>query len=101
MPAESGLLGQEGDYHMCLRTSLLAFLFLAVCTGSPLAQDYAPDQIIVKGATQIQLTGLSGIGVKSVRSVGRAGDQLVTLKPGITVRAAVTHLQKLPNVEYA
>jgi subtilisin family serine protease len=86
---------------MFFRTMLLASLLLVVCAGSLLAQDFAPDQIIVKGATQAQLTALSGIGVKSLHPLGRAGDQLVTLKPGITVRAAVALLEKLPNVEYA
>jgi subtilisin family serine protease len=69
--------------------------------GSLPAQEYAPDQVIVNGATQTELTALSGVGVKSVNSVGRAGDQLVALKPGITVRAAVALLEKAPNVNYA
>lgn len=82
-------------------TKVIVSLLVLGFAGSLLAQEYVPDQVIVHGATQMQLSTLSDIGVNSVNSVGRAGDQLVTLKPGITVRAAVALLEKLPNVDYA
>ncbi len=81
--------------------SLLITVFLLSPVLSTNAQEYAPNEVIVKGATPAQLAALGGVGVKSVRSVGRGGDQLAGLKPGIPVLLAVELLRKLPNVEYA
>ena len=77
--------------------SLLALVY----AGALQAQEYAPDQIIVNGATPTELAALSGIEVRSVSAVGRADDQLITLKPGISVLAAVALLEKAPHVNYA
>jgi subtilisin family serine protease len=41
------------------------------------------------------------MGVKAAAFVGRGGTQVITLKPGLPVMAAVALLEKLPNVEYA
>jgi subtilisin family serine protease len=82
-------------------TSLLAVLVVLGLASAARAQDYAPDQVIVRGATQAQLASMGGVGIKHVSRVGRAGDQLVMLKPGTTVAQAVGLLNALPNVEYA
>ncbi len=76
----------------------LVLLRAAVGLAAP---DYAPDQVIVKGATTAQLTSLDGKGIRAARALGRHGVQLITLRRGISVKAAVALLNKLPNVEYA
>ena len=81
--------------------NLLAMAIVLGCAGAIAAQDYAPDQVIVKGATSAQLASLGGRGVKAAAHVGRGGDQLITLRSGISVKAAVALLKRLPNVEYA
>jgi len=69
---------------------------------SAAAQNYAPDQVIVKGATQAQLAALGGVGVKAVSQISaQSGAQLVALKDGIDPLAASALLSALPNVEYA
>jgi len=83
------------------KLSLLAALLVLGLAGSPAAQDYAPDRIIVKGATQGQLAALGGVGVKSVSTLGLGDMQLVNLQPGLSPVAAVALLQALPNVEFA
>jgi subtilisin family serine protease len=84
------------------RLSLLATVLVLGCAASAMAQDYAPDQLIVKGATQAQLSALGGVGVKSVATLSKiGGDQLVTLKPGLDPLVAAALLSALPNVEYA
>jgi subtilisin family serine protease len=83
------------------QVNLLATLFVLVFAATLMAQDYAPDEVIVNGATSAQLAGLGGVGITSVSAVGQAGDQLITLKPGITVLQAVLLLEALPNVNYA
>ncbi len=84
-----------------LKVNAIVLLLVLGSAGSLPAQEYAPDQVIVNGATEAMLMAFSGVSVKSVTSVGRSGDRLVTLKPGITVRAAVALLEKIPNVNYA
>jgi len=81
----------------------LATLALVLGLAIPLAaQEYVPDQLIVKGATQAQLSALDGVGVKSsARISAQSGAQLVTLKDGIDPLAAAALLSALPNVEYA
>jgi subtilisin family serine protease len=69
--------------------------------GTLPARNYAPDQVIVKGATPAQLASLDGGGVKAARQIGRRGVKLITLRGGLSVEAAVARLKKLPNVEYA
>jgi thermitase len=81
--------------------SLLITAFLLSPVSPTHAQEYAPGQVIVKGATPAQIAALGGVGVKSVRPVGRGGDQIAALRPGIPVPLAVELLRKLPNVEYA
>ncbi len=81
--------------------SLLATVLVLGSTSTLPAQNYAPDQVIVKGATAAQLASLAGRGVKAATRLGRGGDQLITLKRGVSVKAAVALLKKLPNVEYA
>ena len=81
--------------------SLLATVLVLGSTSALPAQNYAPDQIIVKGATPAQLVSLAGEGVKAATRLGRGGDQLITLKRGVSVKAAVALLKKSPNVEYA
>ena len=83
------------------RLSLLAALLVLGLAGSLMAQDYAPDRIIVKGATQAQLAALGGVGVKSVSALGIGAMQLVNLKPGLSPVAAAALLQAQPNVEFA
>ncbi len=84
-------------FHICL----LAVVLVLGSTGSIPAQDYAPDQVIVKGATPAQLASLGGGGVKAARQISSRGVQLVTLRRGLSVKLAVALLEKLPNVEYA
>ena len=84
-----------------LRIAFFATLFVLACSAAVAAQDYAPDQLIVKGATPSQLASLEGVGVKATRTLGREGIQLITLKRGLSVKAAAAWLEKLPNVEYA
>lgn len=87
---------------MFFRKMLLVSVLLLVCAGSPLAQEYAQDQVLVKGATQAQLAALGGIGVKAASTIkGSPGIQVAVLKPGLTPPMAAALLQKLPNVEYA
>jgi subtilisin family serine protease len=81
--------------------SLLAIVLGLGSTSALQAQNYAPDQVIVKGATSAQLVSLSEGGVKAATRLGRGGDQLITLKRGVSVKAAVALLEKSPNVEYA
>ena len=81
--------------------SLLATVLVLGTTSALPAQNYAPDQVIVKGATPAQLVSLAGGGVKAATRLGRGGDQLITLKRGVSVEAAVALLKKSPNVEYA
>lgn len=82
--------------------SLLALaIALPAGPGIVSAQDYVPDQVIVKGATPAQLASLGGTGVKAATHLGRREAQLITLKRGISVKAAAALLEKLPNVEYA
>jgi subtilisin family serine protease len=81
--------------------SLLAMVLVLGSTSALPAQNYAPDQVIVKGATSAQIMSLSGGGVKAATRLGRGGDQLITLKRGVSVAAAVALLKKSPNVEYA
>ena len=83
------------------RLSLLAALLVLGLAGPLMAQDYAPDRIIVKGATQAQLAALGGVGVKSVSALGIGAMQLVNLKPGLSPVAAAALLQAQPNVEFA
>jgi subtilisin family serine protease len=93
---------QEG--HKMKRVVCISFITMIIVLGSggaALAQDYVPDQVIVKGATQAQLAALDGKGVRAARTISRRGVQLVTLRRGLSVKAAVALLQKLPNVEYA
>ena len=81
---------------------LLAGLLVLVLAVPVMAQDFAPDQVIVKGATQAQLSALGGVGAKSVQTISKlGGDQLVTLKAGLSPLVAAAILEKLPNVEYA
>jgi serine protease len=82
--------------------SLLAMVLVMGCAATAMAQDYTPDQLIVKGATQAQISALGGVGVKAVTTLSKlGGDQLVTLKPGLDPVVAAALLSKLPNVEYA
>jgi subtilisin family serine protease len=82
--------------------SLLAMVLVLGSTGALPAQNYAPDQVIVKGATPAQLASLDGGGgVKAARHISRRGVELITLRRGLSVKAAVALLEKLPNVEYA
>jgi len=81
--------------------SLLAMLLVLGSTSALPAQNYAPDQVIVRGATPAQLTSLGGGGVKAARHISRRGVELITLRRGLSVKAAVALLEKLPNVEYA
>ncbi len=81
--------------------SLLIMALMPAGTGTARAQDYAPDQVIVKGATSAQLASLGGKGVQAARHISSRGVQLITLRRGLSVKAAVALLQKLPNVEYA
>ena len=81
--------------------SLLATVLVLGSTGTLPAQNYAPDQVIVKGATPAQLASLDGGGVKAARHISRRGVKLITLRRGLSVKAAVALLEKLPNVEYA
>ena len=81
--------------------SLLAMVFVVGSTGALPARNYAPDQVIVKGATPAQLASLDGVGVKAARHISRRGVELITLRRGLSVEAAVALLEKLPNVEYA
>ena len=81
--------------------SLPVVLLLLSSTLPLSAQEFAPDQIIVNGATSTQLAALGGIGVQSVRFLGRGGDQLVRLKPGMSPLVAAAILERLPNVKYA
>jgi len=80
---------------------LFAMVLVLGSTGDLPAQNYAPDQVIVKGATPTQLASLDGRGVKAARHISRRGVELITLKRGLSVKAAVALLEKLPNVEYA
>ncbi len=80
---------------------LLATVLVLGSSGAIPAQDYAPDQVIVKGATPAQLASLDGGGVKAARHISARGVQLVTLRRGLSVKVAVALLEKLPNVEYA
>ncbi len=81
---------------------LLALLLaLEGGAGQVFAQDYVPDQVIVKGATPAQLATLGGRGVQAASRIGRRGVQVITLKPGMSVKAAAALLEKLPSVEYA
>lgn len=81
---------------------LLAAVLILGSVGAIQAQDYAPNQVIVKGATAAQLATLdAGRGVKAARHISSRGVQLVTLRRGLSVKAAVALLEKLPNVEYA
>jgi len=81
--------------------SLLATVLVLGSAGALPAQNYAPDQVIVKGATPAQLASLDGGGVKAARHISRRGVKLITLRRGLSVKAAVALLEKLPNVEYA
>ena len=82
--------------------NILAGLLVLVLAVPVMAQDYVPDQIIVKGATQAQLAALGGVGIKSVSAIkGSPGIQVATLKTGLTPLLAAALLEKLPNVEYA
>ncbi len=81
---------------------LLAVLLLGP-GGIPslMALDYAPDQVIVNGATPSQIASITGLGVRSTKTIGRGGDRLITLKKGVSVQAAIAILRRLPNVKYA
>jgi serine protease len=83
------------------RINIPAMILVLAFAGPLTAQDYAPDQIIVNGATTSQLVSLGGVGVRAASHLGRGGDRLVTLRPGLSVKAAVALLSKLPNVKYA
>ena len=52
--------------------SLIAMAIVLGCAGAIAAQDYAPDQVIVKGATSAQLASLGGRGVKAATHLGRS-----------------------------
>ncbi len=81
--------------------SLLGAMLVLASTDTVPAQDYAPDQVIVKGVTTAQLSSLGGEGVKAARQISSRGVRLITLRRGLSVKAAVALLEKLPNVEYA
>jgi subtilisin family serine protease len=85
-------------FHICL---LAAVLVLGSGAALP-AQDYAPNEVIVKGATTAQLAALGGGGgVTAARHISSRGVQLIKLRRGLSVKAAAALLEKLPNVEYA
>jgi subtilisin family serine protease len=92
---------EEHEMKSVFRINLLTVVLILGCAVSLPAQDYAPDQVIVRGATSAQLASLNGGGVRAAASIGRAGDQVITLPRGLSVMAAVALLEKLPNVEYA
>ena len=84
------------------RVNLLALVLVMGLAASLSAQEYVPGELIVKGATEAQLSALGGVGVKSVSVLSKlGGDQLVTLKDGLDPAVAAAVLSKLPNVEYA
>ena len=83
------------------RVNILTVLLVLGCAFSVSAQDFVPGEVIVNGASTAQLAALAGTGVKSASTFGLGGDQLVTLKPGVSVEQAVALLQALPNVKYA
>ncbi len=85
-----------------LQVNLLAMVLVLGFAVAVTAQDYVSDQIIVKGATQAQLSALGGVGVKAVSAISaQSGAQLISLKDGIDPLAASALLSALPNVEYA
>jgi subtilisin family serine protease len=92
---------EEDEMNRTLHISALALLLILGLAGSVEAQDYAPDQVIVNGATSTQLVSLRGEGFQVATLLGRGGDRLVTLRKGLSVKAAVALLEKLPNVKYA
>ena len=73
--------------------SLLAMVLVLGSTSTLLAQNYAPDQVIVKGATTAQLVSLTGGGLKAATRLGRGGDQLIKLKRGVSVEAVRSSIQ--------
>ena len=76
-------------------------LFILGSAFSSMAGEYSPNEIIVNGATLSQLSAMGGVGIQSVGPSGPGGDQLVKLKPGITVKQAVALMKEQPNVKYA
>jgi subtilisin family serine protease len=98
---ENPTIKEEHKMKRVFHINSIALAIILGCAAALAAQDYAPDQVIVKGATPAQLASLGGDGVKAATPPGRGGDQLITLKRGMSVKAAVALLEKLPNVEYA
>jgi len=76
------------------------FLFF-ILNGTAVTQEYAPDEILVNGASPAQLASLSDVETASVKPVGMGGDLLVKLAAGTSPVRAVSILEKLPNVKYA
>ena len=84
------------------RVNLPVLVLVLAFAMAATAQEYVPDEIIVKGATDAQLAALGGVGIKSSSLLTvQSGAQLVTLKEGLDPRVAAALLSALPNVEYA
>jgi subtilisin family serine protease len=81
--------------------NILFIIFLFINPENLLAQNFAPDQIIVYGATDQQLAPLRGASAKSVKSFKNKKGKIVKLRHGITPEEAVKKLKKYSNVKYA
>ncbi len=85
---------------------LLAFMLVLGCSSFVMAQEYAPNQVIVKlkpGASPAVLANVAAPGAMHSAPVSRSagGARLITLNEGVAVTSAVALLSANPDIEYA